>query len=80
MVKSCKGCRFRLVRRLTALQSVCMAHDGEIKREWVSPHDGRRTVYYGLRPTIDEERAEGRPCGPEAKLFQPTIWRRLFGK
>ena len=63
MIVSCKDCdHYHKGRR-----GYCGVHDGP-KNTTTSPYDGKTTVYYGLRPTVDEMR-QGE-CGEEATLFK----------
>lgn len=76
-MKSCFGCKYRVT--IWGRASVCRKHDGH--QVAVSPYDGRRTYWYELRPTLEQERAPGgaagRRCGPDAIFYKPTLWQRL---
>lgn len=76
-MKSCRGCKF-LVHASNF--DVCKADDGPW--EWVTdPYSGRRSLRSlkgWMRPTLAQMRAEGAKCGPDARLYQPTLFRRLL--
>jgi hypothetical protein len=73
MTDSCRTCKYRV--RAPSM-SVCRARDKRTTRQ--SPHDGVVYAVYCFRPTIDEMRAEGAPCGPDARLYRPSWWLKVW--
>lgn len=77
-MKSCNGCKY-LVNLIST--SRC-AHDDPYPYPVYekNPYTGRKKrVYTGyIRPTIHEMRSEKGACGPEARLYEPTLLRRIF--
>jgi hypothetical protein len=67
---------------IDGLESVCRARDPQ----WhyvIDPYTGRgRSEPLGdaWRPTVSKMRAPGAECGPEAKLWAPNIWHRLWAR
>jgi hypothetical protein len=73
-VTPCTGCRF-LVQ---ATHAVCSATDGPFTYV-VNPYTGRSELQgIRLRPDVAEQRAPGAPCGPDRRLYQPRLWRRVW--
>jgi hypothetical protein len=76
-LKKCNGCK-----HLVALQMACKADEDIIRIQ--DPYTDR--VYYRnskrpldfMRPAPSEMRQPGGPCGPDRKLFEPTLLARLF--
>lgn len=72
---SCTGCRFLVHARNI---DVCRATDAVESRR--NPWSGRQEMIYHFRPTLSEMRGEGGACGPERRLYQPSLWERLARK
>ncbi len=73
-MEPCTGCRFLV---LTSTRGVCRATDGPVVYT-LNPLTNRYEPKIVWRPTVTEQRAEGAPCGPDRKLYQPTLWARLW--
>ncbi len=76
-VKSCHGCRY-LVLFSNNVQPRCRVTDGgpPVSVDY-DPYTNTTTKYYGFRPTTVEMRNDGAACGPDAVLFQPTLYHRI---
>lgn len=77
-MKSCNGCKY-LVR--TSMADLCR-HDDPAPRWEKNQHTGRETyVFTGyMRPTVQKMRSPGANCGPDAVLYDPTLFRRILMK
>ena len=75
-MKSCNGCKYLL--KFT-LSDHCTHDDPEIVYE-TNLYTGRRNrVWTGyFRPSTQEMRAENGNCGPDARLYSPTLFRKLL--
>lgn len=79
-MKQCNGCK-HLVH--TSGYDVCDADDGPF-HSVVDPLSGRVSVVHVdpkkslFRPRLHEMRNPGGKCGPEASLYEPTLFRRAL--
>jgi len=79
-MKQCNGCK-HLVH--TNSHDVCDADDGQFHHV-VDPHSGRVSVVNvdpmksPFRPRLHEMRNPGGKCGPDAVLYEPTLFRRVL--
>ena len=71
---SCRGCKHYIG---TVAFAVCKATDNPVHYEY-NPYDGKRRQRYGFRPHITAMRASSGDCGPEARLFAPRWYLRLW--
>ena len=74
MIKPCRGCRH------FSGGGICYAH-----RVWAyryDPYIGRQCIQAVSSPLgelVRTMRAPGGDCGPDATLYSPTLWRRIWG-
>jgi hypothetical protein len=84
--KLCTGCKFLSVgggrgwcmEPLDGLRTVPVRDEttGIVRREWMP-------MKYGLgwrENTTERCRSAWMPCGPDALLWKPNLWRRMFGR
>lgn len=75
-MKQCNGCKYHVPSF-----DVCSHNDPEFVWE-TNPYTGkygyRITGYF--RPKVEKMRAEGGDCGPDAKLYSPTLLRKIILK
>lgn len=76
-LKKCNGCKY-LVK--TARYGDLCSYDDPPYQETVNPYTGRtQQIATGYtRPEIQEMRSENGKCGPEARLYSPTLFRRVL--
>lgn len=80
-MKPCIGCK-----HLIAQLSLCKATDVGPWAEETNPLSGRvkwvnlhpDVEWSGWRPSVEHMRKSGASCGPDAKLYEPTLWHRLM--
>ena len=74
-LKQCNGCK-----HLVAFSAACKG--GEVLVRHINPYTGkafwRSDSGRVFRPSPVEARSEKGKCGPDAKLYEPTIWARIF--
>jgi hypothetical protein len=74
-LKKCNGCKYLVKAHI----DLC-SYDDLPYQEEVNPYTGRtHRVYTGhIRPNVQEMRSEKDKCGPEARLYSPTLFRRIL--
>ena len=76
-MKTCLGCKYLVGKHS------CKA--GEDLMQVVDPYTGvvtyrdRNNPDAILRPSPNTMRADGGACGPDRKLYEPTLWTRMTG-
>jgi len=74
-MKSCNGCKYLA----SATYSVCSYDDPDHYSYETNPYTGREDrLPLGFRPTLKEMRSEGGKCGPDARLYSPTLFRKFL--
>lgn len=74
ILKRCTGCKYLVHARG---MDVCRATD-EDPRQRIHPYRGRVENIYGFRPTLVEMRKDQGKCGPDARLYTPSIATRIW--
>lgn len=73
-MKSCVGCKY--LRHIYCYHgftttTVVLPYTGHVMCRGNSPY-----TTFGFPPKVDMMRTTG-PCGPERKLYQPSLWTRI---
>jgi hypothetical protein len=79
-MKTCSGCKHFI--HVGMDYPVCKVQDGPWEYQ-TDPYTGHEALislgkHGALRPSARYMRERG-DCGPERSLYQPSLWRRVFG-
>jgi len=69
-MKLCTGCKY-----LGANRPICTYEVGNQHHHFYTEEFTARRMVHIAYPDLEHQRSEQGACGPEAKLYIPTVWR-----